>query len=297
MTSLNIKNALNVGAFLLNCLTYFNVDGPQFRMLEWMNTARQFEEFDTIVTPSRFIFAVLSTAVFFAHGVFTVINLLPKYRNTGLVQDGVSFWYFTATVFQLMAAFSISFEGQFGVFFTCAAFFGMIACLAQILIRQAKVDNQQEPEDYWLLRFPWHLQFGWIVCVFIVCFNHFVAEFDAAPAWQGFFGLVSLISLAAISFKLIQTKGSEPNYVIPTVFSIFTLGVLVGFNEPGVENEFGYWARYFYIAIAALISFGVAGMTARAIYLNEYKRDNGAGYAGSTMEAEQDADKAAIAVV
>jgi hypothetical protein len=96
----------------------------------------------------------------------------------------------------------------------------MVFCNSQILIKQAALtDEHQEPEEYWLLRFPFSLHAGWTLAVFVMCINGLITFLEWGAGIRLTFGFLSLIAFIAMSWKMLFANGPKPNYAIPAILS------------------------------------------------------------------------------
>ena len=96
-----------------------------------------------------------------------------------------------------------------------------------ILLKQTVLINENhEPEDFWLLRFPFSLQGGWTMSLFIMVINSFITYIGAGVHIQIIFGFLSLSLFGLISVKMLFANGQNPNFVIPSVFAWFIVSVI-----------------------------------------------------------------------
>lgn len=94
----------------------------------------------------------------------------------------------------------------------------MVGCNGKILITQSSLTTEhQQPEEYWLLRFPFSLHTGWTMAVFVMSINGFFNAFGLPEFIQLILGFVSLAAFAGISWKMLLANGDEPNYAIPAI--------------------------------------------------------------------------------
>ena len=100
-------------------------------------------------------------------------------------------------------------------------FMGVIVYLnGKILMKQASIsveDETQTGEEFWLLRFPFSLQCGWSMTVFVMAINGFISFIELGQVVQLIFGFLSLAAYVGISWKMLFANGQKPNYAIPSV--------------------------------------------------------------------------------
>lgn len=231
MATLNRFNYLNVLATCIVGLHTINVDlGPDYDFFNRFNMgefSRRYNEGSmTPAEPFFFIFNIVALLLF----VFTVVQLLPRYRSSSMVQDGIGYWYFISILAQVLAhTFSVDDVGRNffqGVISTI--FFGiMCGSTWKILNNQANAIEENPSEEFWILRFPFGLQAGWSVALVIMSANVLFNDDD-----EGFYGfmngliiVLSLIAYAAIPVKLLFFNGEKPNYIVPPVIALVTVSI------------------------------------------------------------------------
>mmetsp|Transcript_12820 Transcript_12820/g.15684 ORF Transcript_12820/g.15684 Transcript_12820/m.15684 type:complete len:299 (+) Transcript_12820:123-1019(+) len=266
---LNKFNYLNVGAFALSWLLNSEADlGPDFPFLNGMRELGR--RYESIVTPAETTF-LISHLVLLFQGIFTVTQMLPSYRDSRLVQDGVQHWFFASAVAQLFWSIDLGFENIVGSLFSVLFMACMVYSNGQILMNQAAMtEAEQTSEQYWLLRFPFNLHTGWTMAVFIMSVNAFITFIGSGGFIQLIFGILSLIGFAAMSWKMLLANGDKPNYAIPSVLSWFVLGIaLDGRAGPNMEDYFPAWVVLLFTALSGILGLGMAIFTGYLFYTNE----------------------------
>jgi hypothetical protein len=220
---LTYKNALNFAAVLIHIIASISYGGAGG--MEWINSIREFGKFETIVTPADATFYVRDIILYF-NVTFGMAQLLPKYSSGEILQEGVSYWFFAATIAQVISTIFFSFDSLVGFVFSTIMVGGMVFCFFKILSNQASgsVDSvQHSPEEYWLLRFPFSLQAGWYLCIFISSINNVFVRLLNYPWVQVLLAILCFAAFAGIAVKMLLLNGSNPNYVIPAVIALFTV--------------------------------------------------------------------------
>jgi hypothetical protein len=280
MTSLNYINYLNLIATFFISIHTLEIDlGPEYEFLENFNMnefPRRYEEGSlTPAEPFFFVFNIVALALF----VFAVVQLLPAYRSSPMVQDGIQHWYFSATVAQVLAHIIGGERGEgFTRSFISFLFFGvMCGCVWKILYNQANLSTPSSTEEYWILRFPFSLHAGWCIALVIMSANVlFRAEdnndddgvFNGNSFMSGLIVLSSLVVYGGLSVKLLFLNGPEPNYVVPACIAILTFGVAL---NAGADDRDESWGHTLLKLSLFLISIGSAAATAFLVYTKEYK--------------------------
>ena len=92
--SLTKFNYLNVAAFALAWLLNSEVDlGPEHEFFRFLGGMRDLcRRYESLVTPIESTF-LMSHVVLLFLGIFTVVQLLPKYRQSPLVQVSRVFFF------------------------------------------------------------------------------------------------------------------------------------------------------------------------------------------------------------
>jgi hypothetical protein len=130
----------------------------------------------------------------------------------------VSYWFIASSISQLLWSFDFSLDNWFGALLSVGFMAVMVGCNGKILITQSSLTTEhQQPEEYWLLRFPFSLHTGWTMAVFVMSINGFFNAFGLPEFIQLILGFVSLAAFAGISWKMLLANGDEPNYAIPAI--------------------------------------------------------------------------------
>ncbi len=274
MSDLNIYNYANVAAYVLAWLLNSNFDeGPGregFRVFSGMNELQR--RYESIVNPFRYTY-LIAHMILLLQGVFTISQLLPKHRQSPLVQECVKFWFLISSVAQLLWSLSLSFETSIAALIAMVFMGIMFYSVTQVLQSQARIsDKTQTPEEYWLLRFPFSIHFGWVLCVLVMSINAFFYQFEVAQWLQLVIGYISLAVFGAFSYKMLFKNGTYLNYIIPTTIAWFCVGI--AFGEKGRAGELEGLAGNIFETVAAIIGATIAGTTGYLFYTKEYKKSD-----------------------
>ena len=215
MASINYINGLNLAGFIISKFINWDLDfGPDMEYPGFY----ELQELRTVVTPALFTFWIWNLMLLF-QAVFTVVQFLPKFRATPMIQEGIKYWYFASCVAQLL--WSISFRNHMGFFpmLLATIFMGASAASVVMIIHsQRKIPVAEESaEEYWFLRFPFELSCGWLIAMFLLNVNGLIG--DEAGAWiHGIFAVLTIFSLLAISIAALIVA-DVPNYAVPSVLA------------------------------------------------------------------------------
>lgn len=215
---LNVKNYVNLISYILNLLITFGVG--TFGLLGTPDQGELSEKYQTIITPAGLAFSIWGI-IFTSQAIFAVVQMLPSFRSRPMVQQGVSYWYAAACVFQAGWSFSFAYE-ILPLSLVCMVLIWI--SLMSLLISQyyVKLDpttsscSSKGLLEFWLLRFPFSVHGGWITAASALNVGVIVVDVEASAATQLAVSILSLAVLHAISvWHLFGYK--RPNYTIPCV--------------------------------------------------------------------------------
>jgi len=266
MASINHINGLNFAGFLISKLINLDMDFggpgneyPGFYMLS---------ELRTVVTPAQFTFSIWDLILLF-QAVFTIVQFLPKFRALPVVQDGVKYWYFASCVAQ--GLWSLAFRNREDFFpMLCATVFmgASVGSVVMIILSQKKVTQPEESaEEYWFLRFPFELTFGWLITVFLLNANGLVGEDGSAWA-QGIMAALTILTLLIISIVALVVV-DLPNYAVASVLAWTLFGIVAGMRGPEINDVFSDAVTLTFLISTTFIGITVVGFTVYTAYKTE----------------------------
>jgi len=272
---LNYVNVLNVIAFGLSWVLNSGAvepGGEDGMIPEWLRGMDELNRrYESIVTPASVTF-LIAHVILLLEAVFTVCQMLPKYRSTALVQEGVNVWFLMAAVAQFMWSIDLNIEGIIGSILSTIFMAIMFFCHSKILMAQASLTeasgSAQTPEEYWLLRFPFSIHCSWIFAVFVMSVNAFFVQFEPALYIQFALGVLSLLGFAAVGLKMLYANGRNPNYIIPSILSWFAFGI--AFADKGPKGDLEGVLGFVFTALSAITALTLAINTGYLFYKNEY---------------------------
>jgi len=213
--SLSAVNYFNVLAFFLN----YAANVPQAISFDWFS-ARDINQYKSFLTPTEMTSLIIDVIVLF-QGTFAVLQMMPSYRNSDLVQKGVGCWYISASVCQLclVLGYSNIFDALFSTFFMGA----FLVILLQIIKRQAEVSaldsDAQTTEAFWMIKLPFLLQTGWVIFLFVWGLN-ILLTFTLNYLWFKLLSFhICMLTFAYAVLKMLVYHDGKPNYIIPLVLS------------------------------------------------------------------------------
>ena len=100
MSQLTTVNYLNLVGYIFNAFfTFFAA--PIFG---FPSNGELSDKYQTIVTPNGLTFSIWGI-IFISQAIFAIVQMIPKYRDTKLVQEGVSYWYFVGAYVEQIRTF------------------------------------------------------------------------------------------------------------------------------------------------------------------------------------------------
>ncbi len=226
MSSLNYINYLNAASSFIIALYTLNVDaGPGYEFLNVFNMddfPRRYEQ--GAMTPVEPFFVLFNVVALFLC-IFAIIQLLPTYRASPMVQEGVGYYYAIATLAQVLA-FGIggaNMEENVVQKIASTMFFGvMTGCAVKILNNQVNVVSDGSPEEYWMIRFPFGLQAGWSIALVIMSAN---ILFAMGTFMHVVIVILSLLAYILVPVKLLLLNGENPNYVVSAFLALISVSM------------------------------------------------------------------------
>ena len=220
MSSLNALNYLNVAAYVINAAVVFGIDYTGLPSNPQVSA-----QFPTLITPAGFAFAIWSI-IFMSQAIYVIVQLLPPYRNTPLVQEGVGYNYVGACVAQATWAVLFAFEM---IPLSAVAMVAILVFLARIVRNQHSIRTKSDSEatyepvqsgvlDFWFLVFPFAIHGAWIVVAAFVNISIVLVFYGASANLQFGLAIVSLILLVLAGAEALL-KTDEPNYTAAVVFA------------------------------------------------------------------------------
>jgi len=253
--SLNWKNYLNVLAFILNCVITFGIGN--FGWFGASTNGDLSDKYQTLVTPAGSAFSIWGV-IFIFQGIFIVYQLLPSVRAKPMVQDGVSYWYILACLFQCAWTPAFGFEQ-----ITAALVFITLIWLSLIglVYSQYNVTNgDNNLLEYWLLRFPFAIHCGWLTAASVLNVNVLAVKLELSAEVQLAMGIVSLAYLHAVSVWVVFGF-AKPNYTIAGVLAWANGWISNELNAPkeAITERFGGLVVSSVQMAALAVSFIIVG--------------------------------------
>lgn len=179
-------------------------------------------------------------------------QLLPKFRNHILVQEGIGFTFVLACAAQTTWAVTFGYELMMAAFLAMVALFLFLLTLLrrqwtivaneveklQTLIATGEIDTEEKDvaeEDvtarpprltYWLLRFPFAAHAAWIAPATPLMLCVLLVQLDLDPNYELWVGVISLPLLFGCCMGLLlREEPGAPSYVFPGVVAYACAGI------------------------------------------------------------------------
>eukprot|EP00519_Triparma_laevis_P007148 CAMPEP_0182499328 /NCGR_PEP_ID=MMETSP1321-20130603/7515_1 /TAXON_ID=91990 /ORGANISM="Bolidomonas sp., Strain RCC1657" /LENGTH=301 /DNA_ID=CAMNT_0024703507 /DNA_START=45 /DNA_END=950 /DNA_ORIENTATION=+ len=166
-------NYVNLVAYGLNVLFTYGIGvAGLFNLPD--NTVLS-EKYQTLVTPIGWAFSIWGP-IFISEAIFTLAQLLPKYRDNAIVVDGVGYWYAAVCLAQIFWTLSFSLEH---LWLAAIFMFTILAFLAKLVSSCYKLGAAETNGQYWLFKFPFELHLGWIIAASFVNFSVLFVAYGA----------------------------------------------------------------------------------------------------------------------
>lgn len=209
---LNLKNWANVIAYILNIAFTYGVG--TLGVLGTPDNGTLSDKYQTIVTPKSDAFRIW-IVIFLFQLIFTIVQLLPKFRATPMVQQGVSYWYCLVSAMQIGWTFSFAYEF---IPLSLAFMLALYVSLMALLYSQYHTESDKSLREFWLLRFPFAIHGGWITAASALNVNVQMVASKAPADIQLAVSIVSLAVLHAISVWVLFHI-QRPNWTIACVLA------------------------------------------------------------------------------
>jgi len=226
MASLNLYNYLNLIGFVINTVVTFGAS----KILDFPDQTELSLKYSTIITPDGFTFAIWGI-IFLSEGIFAILQMLPAFRSSRIIQDGVCYWFFLACLAQSGWVFAFGYENLILALVLMGL---LLISLYRIITLQSRLPRTG-PGEFWGSRFPFEIHCGWLFLAFALNVNVVVVSRSDSEIVQAIFGALSLLAFIGIILHIEFRLQGGPNYTIPIVFAWASFGIVRALSHPS-EN-------------------------------------------------------------
>jgi benzodiazapine receptor len=207
---LTMLNWANLIFYIINFVFTYGIG-----TLGWLGNGDNGElsaKYQTIVTPKSTAFLIWAV-IFLMQGVFAVVQMLPKFRNKPMVQEGVSYYYILTCITQAGWTFAFAYEV---IWLSLIFMISIWSSLIALLYKQYYTESDNTFMEFWFLRFPFAIHAGWLTAASALNVNVVVVWQEAPADIQLAVGIISLAVLHAISVWVLMGI-PRANYTIAGV--------------------------------------------------------------------------------
>lgn len=258
--SLNAQNYINLASFVLNVGLTYAIGVAGIGGLP--NNSELSAKYQTLVTPAGWAFTIWPV-IFAFQAAFAITQMLPSFRGLAEVQQGVSYWFLAACIFQM--GWTIVFALEAISISVAMILFILVSILGLVFSQEKTVSDPDvgEIKIYWLLKFPHQIWGGWILAASAVNVNVLLVELELSVPLQLSAAIVSIAVLhaAALSFTF---YGEKPNYVFPAVLAFATGGIASELSNPqslvaDMSTDITNGVKYASLAVCIIIAAQIIG--------------------------------------
>jgi len=250
----NLNNLLNILGYILSLATSYM--GGVAGWFGGVSNSELNSIYQTLITPNVSYFGYIWAIIYLLEGLFAVAQLLPKYREHPLVQDGVGSVFFLACALQM--AWTITFGFQLMIP-ACICMFALLISLLVIMnrlwavvqreikkksinIRLVETTVEEREEDlaaqppsfsYWLLRFPFAIHAGWIAVATPLMLSVVLVKEGVDPIHEMWMDVISLpLLFGGCMGLLLREEDGAPVYAFPGVVAYGCFGICWELHAP-----------------------------------------------------------------
>lgn len=208
----------------LNCLNFFVYLGQAFVTVAMgqygafgFATIQQVSDlYPTLVSPPPWVSTTVIFVLIVALLIWATAQLFPDFRTR--VRGGVKHYYVGVALCQFIWVIMFSYELIYiSLFAACA----ILCFLGFLLWDQNKAVVLENMLDYWVLKFPFVMAFGWTIYVILWNLCMVLVYSKASINVQYWIALFSLVTMGLTSFATIFFAKAE--YVIPSLMAFCTV--------------------------------------------------------------------------
>lgn len=213
----SVINYLNVVAFAINLAANF---APAPNTMDELSA-----KYQTLITPAGYAFSIWGL-IFFAEIAFCVAQFLPAFRDSPtaqqLVVGTIAYNFIVANLAQAGWVFAFMWYELIWLSLLCMV--TIFVSLARIIYNQyqlSSADDDVSAADYWFLKFPVTIHFGWIAVATLVNTNVVIVSQGATAEVQYLAALVCLAMIPIVAMALLffgTSNNRHVGYVVSVVF-------------------------------------------------------------------------------
>lgn len=219
--SLRCLNWMNLLAYLANAAVVAVLGYTDF--LELPSNDEIAKKYQSLVTPAGYAFGIWGL-IFVTQFLWAFSQLLPVYRSSDLVVNGVGCNYVLACIAQ------IAWTGLFAIEEIPYSMVAMVFILIPLFIALIKLSKipTQSIFGYFIMKFPFELHAAWIIVASLVNANVVLVALEFEKNYQIIGAAATLLILALVACIFI----SRQQWVVPIVIVWGCLAIAVELSNP-----------------------------------------------------------------
>jgi hypothetical protein len=180
------------------------------------------------VTPKSTAFAIWAV-IFSSQAIFVVLQLLPRFRGTVIVQQGVGYWYIATCTTQVAWTFAFAYEQ---IALSLVLILLVWLSLVGLVYTQYYTASEGGLVEFVFFQFPFSIHCGWLTAASTMNVSLVLVEQNASASLQLAVGIVSLAYLHAVSVWVVFGMEQRPNYTIAAVLAWANAWIYAELQEP-----------------------------------------------------------------
>lgn len=188
----------------------------QFGLFGFTTTQQISYLYPTLITPSPWVLSTVTFILFVAQLIWAVAQLFRDFRPKA--RDGVKHYYVGVALCQVVWVLMFSYQLVLISLFVAT----VIACFLGFLLHDLNTYvSLNGMLDYWVLKAPFSVNFGWILYVILWNLSVVLVDYKVSVNAQYWVALISLVAMGMASFSILFRTMAE--YAIPSVMVYVTV--------------------------------------------------------------------------
>ena len=189
-TGRGLIHVMNAVAYIANAFVSYGIG--TFGLFGLTTNAQASATYQTLVTPSAWTFLIW-VVIFMFQLAWAIVQLLSDFRNLPLV-TAVGWNYVAVCVAQIVWTIAFGLEI---IWLSFIAMLGILLFLFRIFSAQSSIDAF--PDEFFVLKFPFSLHYGWIIVAAVLNLNVLLVSLDVSDTFQYFVALASVSALMLVA--------------------------------------------------------------------------------------------------
>lgn len=209
-------NCVNFVLFVTSAIVTVGIG--QFGLFGFPTTQEISESYPTLVTAASWAPTTIVFALIVSQLTWATAQLFPEFRLKS--RDGVKHYYVGVALCQFVWVMMFTYRL---VLISLFAALAIAWFLGLILYDQSKQSPLATLRDYWTLKFPFVLYFGWVIYVILWNLSVVLVDSDVSANVQYWIALASLMIMGMASFGTVLCTQAE--YPISVLMAYVTVSM------------------------------------------------------------------------